>query len=216
MVASISLVIPTAMATSTPPEHDDTADILILSHSTAAILSILFASYFLFRFRTHKAFFSHGPHDRGNQRMEDRMDLLSRPWFVRLIPIAVSFCLLVNGHYLVQSLDVSTKRMKIPKSFVGMVLLPLTGNIANAAGIINTCRTRMMDFAIRAVMNNVLDMLLFITPFLVLLGWIINKPMELELGLFEAIVFLLAMIIMTYLLQQGKATYFKGFMLIGT
>jgi Ca2+:H+ antiporter len=65
-------------------------------------------------------------------------------------------------------------------------------------------------------MSNVLDVLLFIMPLLVLLGWAIDIPVKLDFGLFETVVFFLAMTVMTYLLQQGKTSYFEGFMLMGT
>jgi Ca2+:H+ antiporter len=221
MVVSISLLIPTVMSAATPPEYDDTNNTLTLSHATAIVLFMLFISYLFFRFRTHEVIFRRVPYDgvTANQTIPiigGRLGLLSSPWVFRLIFISASLCIIACGRYIIHSIDVSIKRMRITKSFVGLVLLPLMGNIAKSVAIVTTCRTRMLDLAIRAVMSNVLDTLLFIAPFLVLLGWIVNQPMDLEFGLFEAIVLLLAIIVMTILLQHGKTTYFEGAMLMGT
>jgi len=192
-----------------------------LSHATAIILFMLFISYLFFRFRTHEVIFSRTPYDGGtahptNHIIGDRLGLLSSSWMFRLIFISASLCVIACGHYIIHGIDVSIKIMRITKSFVGMVLLPLMGNIAKSVAIVTACRTRRIDLAIRAVMSNILDTLLFITPFLVLLGWIVNQPMELEFGFFEATIFLLAIIVMTYVLQHGKTTYFEGVMLMGT
>ena len=221
MVVSISLAIPTIMSAETDPEHDNRNNTLTLSHITAIVLFMLFISYLFFRFRTHKEIFSSTLYGGGttsqiNHIIGDDLGLLSNSWILRLIFISASLCAIACGHYIVHNIDVSIERMRITKSFAGIVLLPLTGSMAKSVAVVTTCRTRRMDLAIRVVMSNVLDTLLFVIPLLVLLGWIVNQPMELEFGRFEAIIFLLAMIIMTYILQRGKATYFEGAMLMGT
>lgn len=221
MVVSISLLIPTVMSASTPPEYDDTSNTLTVSHATAIILFILFISYLFFRFRTHEMMFRRAPYDgvtmhETNPIIGDSPRMLSSSWIFRIIFISASLCVIACGLYVIDSIDVSIKRMGITKSFAGMVLLPSIGNIAKSVAIVTACRTRRIDLAIRVIMSNVLDTLLFIAPFLVLLGWIINQPMELEFNFFEAIVLLLAIIVMTSLLQHGKTTYFEGAMLMGT
>ena len=221
MVVSISLAIPTVMSAATPPEHDNRNNTLTLSHITAIVLFMLFISYLFFRFRTHKVIFGSNLFGGGtvnptNHIIGDGPGLLSNSWILPLIFMSASLCVIACGHYIIHSIDVSVERMRITKSFAGMVLLPLIGNMVKSVAVVTTCRTRRIDLAIRVVMSNVLDTLLFIMPFLVLLGWIVNQPMELEFGRFEAIIFLLAMIVMTYILQRGKATYFEGVMLMGT
>lgn len=220
MVVSISLAIPTVMSAATPPEYDDRNNNLTLSHIIAIVLLMLFIWYLFFRFQTHKEIFGSNPYgvtvNPTNHIIGNGLTLLSSSWVLRLIFIIASLCVIACGHYIIHTIDVSIERMRITKSFAGMVLLPLIGNMAKSIAVITTCRTRRVDFAIRVIMTNVLDTLLFVLPFLVLLGWIVNQPMDLEFGRFEVIIFLLAMIVMTYILQRGKATYFEGVMLMGT
>jgi Ca2+:H+ antiporter len=220
MVVSISLVIPTVMSTATPPEYDDTQNTLALSRVTALVLLVLFISYLFFRFRTHGVIFSRIGRDEGariaiNHNIGDRITQHSSSWTFRLIFFCASLCAVACGWYVIHNIDASIQKMRISQSFVSMVLLPLMCNIAKSIAIVTSCRMRRIDLAVRAAMSNILDTLLFITHFLVTLGWVINKPMELEFGFFEAIVFILAILIVTYILQHGKTTYFEGVMLIG-
>ena len=87
-------------------------------------------------------------------------------------------------------IDATTKTSHITKSFIGLMILPLTGSFTKSFIIIWNARSegeakpgqiRRLDFTVRSVMTNVLDTLLCIMPLLVL---VIGQPMILEFGRF--------------------------------
>ena len=53
---------------------------------------------------------------------------------------------------------------------------------------------------------------LLVTPFLVMVGWAIGKPMSLHFELFETVAFALSVLIVTYVVQDGKSNYLEGAM----
>jgi len=57
---------------------------------------------------------------------------------------------------------------------------------------------------------------LFITPFLVVLGWIIGVDMSLYFQSFETVVLFISVLITNYLIQDGKSNWLEGGMLIAT
>ena len=57
---------------------------------------------------------------------------------------------------------------------------------------------------------------LFVTPFMVILGWIIGQPMTLNFEGFETVVFFLSVLVVNYLIQDGKSNYLEGCMCLGT
>jgi Ca2+:H+ antiporter len=57
---------------------------------------------------------------------------------------------------------------------------------------------------------------LFVTPFLVILGWIMGLPMTLHFQGFETVVFFLSVLVVNYLIQDGKSNYLEGAMCLGT
>jgi Ca2+:H+ antiporter len=57
---------------------------------------------------------------------------------------------------------------------------------------------------------------MLILPLMVLLGWLLDHHLELDFNIFEATIFFLCLIVMTSTIQDGKANYFDGVMLMGT
>ncbi|EFY86010.1 calcium ion transporter Vcx1, putative [Metarhizium acridum CQMa 102] len=236
MSGSICLAIPTVIAMAVEEKHHAgkvNKDPLFLSRATSLVQMFLFLAYLVFRFRTHNRIFPrnpNGPHlsrtstglssgsgsSRGSRHSHVDMILVSLG--------ALTFTALCS-YYLVGSLAGATKALGVSESFTALVVVPQAGSLMKAVTIIKHTRSSAdalpsgmgrLDFAIRSIMTNVFDTELFILPMLVLLGWAVGEPMKLSFGLFEAVIFLMAILTMTYLVQHGKTTYFEGIMLMGT
>lgn len=232
MIVSICLTIPTIMSMAnkeSAPQEGRERNMLVLSRGTSVLLFFLLLSYLIFRFQTHHELFNrdHGPtHSLTMLTMQSEFnEVTTSPLIMASGLVGAMVCASICSNYVIRNIDLTVKILQITKSFAGIVLLPLAGNLAKSSNIIKNSRqeghispTRVnrLDSAIRLIMTNILDTLLFIMPLLVVLGWITNKPMTMNFGLFETVVFLQSIVIMTYLVQHGKTTYFEGFMLIGT
>jgi len=72
-----------------------------------------------------------------------------------------------------------------------------------------------MDLAIGVAIGSSMQIALLVTPFLVILGWIIGQPMSLYFQTFETVVFFVSVLITNYLIQDGKSNYLEGAMLLG-
>lgn len=211
---------------------NDSEDVLLLSRMTAIVLLCLFLTYLNFRFHTHEQLFPKNPNapqfnpeNRTNSTLDD-----SQYSSMRSLALGFSFmgsivCAAICASLLLTNIDVAVQRLNVTKTFVGFVITPLAASLAKSVTIVKHARSgrnseaqRMsrLDFVIRSVMTNILDTLLVIIPMLILLGWLMRQPITLDFGLFETVVFLMAIIVMTYLLQYGKTTYFEGCMLMGT
>ncbi len=57
-------------------------------------------------------------------------------------------------------------------------------------------------------------MLLFVTPATVLIGWAMGQPVSLDLHMFEVLILVLAIIIVTGILQDGYSNWLEGSILI--
>lgn len=210
-------------------KHEET---LVLSHLTAVVLFFLFLAYIAFRFLTHDQFFPRNPNamqfnvsGRAPSLPAGRTQEASMLTLIAVLITSIT-CTGVCANFVIVSIKPTVDTLHVTQSFIGLVVLPLTASFAKSVTIIrharsddNTIVTERMsklDFAIRSVMTNVLDTLLFIMPMLVLIGWAAHRPMVLLFELFEVVVFVLAIIIMSYLVQHGKTTYFEGCMLMGS
>ena len=72
-----------------------------------------------------------------------------------------------------------------------------------------------MNLAVNIALGSGLQIALLVTPFLVLLGWIIGQPMSLYFQTFETVVFFVSVLVANYLIQDGKSNYLEGAMLMG-
>jgi Ca2+:H+ antiporter len=72
-----------------------------------------------------------------------------------------------------------------------------------------------MDLALRVALGSSMQIALFVTSFLVLLGWIIQQPMSLAFEPFDAVVFFLSVIVVAGLVPDGESNYLEGAILVG-
>ncbi|KID74424.1 Vacuolar calcium ion transporter [Metarhizium brunneum] len=236
MSGSICLAIPTVIAMAVEEKHHAdkvNRDPLFLSRATSLVQMFLFLAYLVFRFRTHNRIFPRNPNAPRLSRTSTGVSSVSGssrgsgPSHVNMTLVGLGALALTAlcSYYLVRSLAGATKALGVSESFVALVVVPQAGSLMKAVTIIRHTRSSpdalpsgmgRLDFAIRSIMTNVFDTELFILPMLVLLGWAVGEPMKLSFGLFEAVIFLMAILTMTYLVQHGKTTYFEGIMLMGT
>lgn len=211
-VASSSLIIPaTLYATLSSSKSDSDANILILSHGTAIILLILYILFLFFQLRSHSYLFDEENSQEGEPEGEHLLSPVSAGIALAVITVLVAVC----AEYLVDSIDAIVETAHISKTFIGLILLPIVGNAAEHVTACIVAYKNKMDLAIGVAIGSSLQIALFVTPFLVVLGWIINQPMTLHFQGFETVVFFVSMLVVNYLIQDGRSNYLEGAMSLG-
>ncbi|KAL8737962.1 MAG: hypothetical protein Q9181_001184 [Wetmoreana brouardii] len=71
-----------------------------------------------------------------------------------------------------------------------------------------------MDLAIGVAVGSSIQIALFVTPVVVLLGWILQKDMSLYFSIFETISLFVSAFIINFLILDGKTNYLEGALLI--
>lgn len=224
-VSSASLIIPaTLYAVISPPSSSDEGahqdaenNILILSHGTAVILLILYVLYLVFQLYTHTELFD-GPKDaerqvengqggeggEGGQEEEEEEEEetphILNPVAAGVALVVVTVMVAICAEYLVDSIDSIVETAHISKTFIGLILLPIVGNAAEHVTAVVVSYKGMMDLAIGVAIGSSMQIALLVTPFLVILGWIIGQDMTLHFRTFETVVFFLSILIVNYLI----------------
>ncbi|CAG8652125.1 13057_t:CDS:2, partial [Ambispora leptoticha] len=131
-LACIALIIPTALHANAD-KNEITQGILNLSHGTAVVLLIVYAFYLYFQLKTHKYLHNEIHEDAELEELEEREEpQLSLSISVALsavITVAIAFC----GEFLVSSIEGISETSGLSKTFVGLILIPIVSNVANAA-----------------------------------------------------------------------------------
>lgn len=148
------------------------------------------------------------------RRQEDKPVLT--PWAAAVVLILITIAVAVCAEFLVDSIDAIVAATHISKTFIGLILIPIVGNAAEHVTAVIVARKDKMDLAIGVAIGSSLQIALLVTPFLVILGWIMDRSMTLNFEIFETVVFFLSVIVVNYLIQDGESNYLEGAMLLGT
>jgi Ca2+:H+ antiporter len=212
-VASASLIIPAALSASIKaPPADVAAVVLNISRGTAIILLILYCLYLFFQLNSHHSIFDAEHAAEEEEASPQLLKPVPATIALVLITLLVAWC----AEYLVDSIDAVVSSTPLSRTFIGLILLPIVGNAAEHVTAVIVAAKGKMDLAIGVAIGSSLQIALFVTPFMVILGWIIHRDMSLNFGGFETVVFFISVQVVNYLIQDGKSNYLEGAMCIGT
>ncbi|WYZ46221.1 hypothetical protein EsH8_IX_000446 [Colletotrichum jinshuiense] len=125
--------------------------------------------------------------------------------------VLIAFC----AEAMVSSIDYVTKQGGISEEFVGLILLPIVGNAAEHATAVTVAIKDKMDLAIGVAVGSSMQVALFLIPLLVIIGWGMgNDDMTLSFDLFQVAVLFVAVLLVNYLIGDGKSHWLEGLQLI--
>ena len=118
------------------------------------------------------------------------------------------------AEYLVDSIDHFVENTSVSQAFVGLIILPIVGNAAEHVCAVTVASKNKMDLAIGVAVGSSIQIALFVTPVIVLLGWMLGKDMTLYFSLFETISLFVSAFIVNFLVLDGRSNYLEGSLLI--
>jgi len=116
--------------------------------------------------------------------------------------------------FLLNSIDNLTSNGPIGKGFVGLIISPVAGNIVEYAEHAISSAEDKLDHSMNIAVGSSIQMALFVIPFMVVLGWILGKPLTLLFDPFLSIVLFLTVYAVSRMLQYGTSNWLKGMTLI--
>jgi len=119
------------------------------------------------------------------------------------------------AEFLVDSIDYVTTQGHISKEFLGLILLPIVGNAAEHATSVTVAIKDKMDLAIGVAVGSSMQVALFLIPLLVVIGWGMgNDTMNLSFDMFQVAVLFVAVLLVNYLIADGKSHWLEGMLLM--
>lgn len=118
------------------------------------------------------------------------------------------------AEFLVGSLDYLITSSGVSQAFIGLIILPLVGNAAEHVTAVTVAAKNKMDLAIGIALGSSIQIALFVTPLMVILGWIIGRDMSLYFSLFETVALFASTVIVCFLLIDGRSNYLEGALLM--
>lgn len=144
---------------------------------------------------------------------EEKKPVMSRTAAVMLLLCStglVAFC----AELLVDAIPEMVADTSVSEAFIGLIILPIVGNAAEHVTAVAVAAKNKMDLAIGVAIGSSIQIALFITPVVVLLGWILDKDMSLLFTLFETVSLFVTVFVVNFLIQDGRSNYLEGALLM--
>lgn len=117
------------------------------------------------------------------------------------------------SEFLISSMEDFMEQARVSKEFIGIIVLPIIGNAAEHWTAILSAYHGKTDLALGVAVGSSCQMALFVTPFTVMVGWVVGTPMTMDFHPFQAIVLLLSVLIVGNILKDNEANWLIGSML---
>ncbi|KAL9085847.1 MAG: hypothetical protein Q9159_004512, partial [Coniocarpon cinnabarinum] len=133
----------------------------------------------------------------------------------------------VCSEYVVDNISEVASQNNVPLEFIGLILLPIVGNAAEHATAVTVAIKDKMDLSIGVAVGSSLQIALLVIPLSVVIGWIVGAknpappqvaegPMTLNFDGFIVTILFVSILLVNYLIQDGKSHWLEGVMLMTT
>eukprot|EP00930_Biecheleria_cincta_P088030 TRINITY_DN7726_c0_g1_i1.p1 TRINITY_DN7726_c0_g1~~TRINITY_DN7726_c0_g1_i1.p1 ORF type:complete len:154 (-),score=17.29 TRINITY_DN7726_c0_g1_i1:174-635(-) len=115
---------------------------------------------------------------------------------------------------MVNSLEGVVENAHISSHFIGIILLPIVGNACEHASAIRFAIMDKPGLSIGIAVGSSTQISLFVVPFAVLAGWVLDKPMDLNLGSLNTTVMVISVVVVLSVVVDGQSNWLQGYLLM--
>jgi Ca2+:H+ antiporter len=102
------------------------------------------------------------------------------------------------------------KGLGVSEFFLGIILVPLIGNVAEHLVAVQMALKNKMDMSTEIAISSSLQIALFVAPLLVFVSLFLGHPLQIIFTRFELVALLTAVIISALVSADGESTWFEG------
>lgn len=205
-LAVVALGIPAVFSLAGGDLRPNDRDILRLSDGLAIVLIVIYGLYLLYTLRQS----SPAETEQEQERHEPSMRLPVAIGILTAATIAIVFM----SEILVGALEPTAESWGLSQLFVGVMLVPLVGNIAEHLVAVQVAVANKMDLSLGIAIGSGLQIALFVTPVLVLVGALIGQPMNLVFNSYELVGLFGAALIAVLISVDGESNWLEGAQLV--
>lgn len=127
--------------------------------------------------------------------------------------LASSLFVAICAEFLVTSIDDMVEHSPLSEAFIGLIILPIAGNMAEHITAMTVAARNKMDLAIGVAVGSSIQIALFVTPVVVIIGWILDRDMTLYFSLFETIALAATAFVVNFIILNERTNYLEGALL---
>ena len=198
-IVAAALALPTIFAATSPSPSPTT-----LSIEVAVVMFVLYVLYLVYYLRSPSGGVATGEGHAPFGRIASLVLLV-------VSTAAVAFV----SEAFVGAIEPLTEEFGISELFVGVILVPIVGNIAEHIVGVQIAYKNNMDFSMAISLGSSIQVALLVTPILVFLGPLLGHPLRLVFTPLELGALAAAVVVTGFVALDGKSNWLEGAMLTG-
>jgi len=198
-IVAAALSLPTIFAATSPSPSPTT-----LSIEVAVVMFVLYILYLIYYLRSPE----------GGVATGEGHAPFSRTVSFALLLVSTAAVAFVSEAF-VGAIEPLTEEFGVSELFVGVILVPIVGNIAEHIVGVQIAYKNNMDFSMAISLGSSIQVALLVTPILVFLGPLLGHPLRLVFTPLELGALAAAVVVTGFVALDGKSNWLEGAMLTG-
>jgi Ca2+:H+ antiporter len=208
LLAVCALVIPSIFSHSIDLVNHDAVEYLSLG--VAGVMIVLYVLALVFQLRD--------PNARTYEDDEYEAAVHEAPhWSLRrsiIVLLLATGAIIWMSEILVGSVEHVVLEVGISEFFLGIIIIPLIGNVAEHLVAVQVALKNKMELSLAISVGSSLQIALFVAPLLVFISLLMGNPLTLVFNQFELIALLVAALIAGFVSLDGESNWLEGAMLL--
>jgi Ca2+:H+ antiporter len=204
-LAVVSLTIPAVFALGPEETRPSEQNISFLSDGLAVVLIVVYGLYILFSLRQQSP--------EADLREEHGAPTMKLPVALGIMA-ATTVGIVFMSEVLVGAVEPVAEQWGLSELFIGVMLVPLVGNIAEHIVAVQVAYQNKMDLSLGIAVGSGLQIALFVTPVLVWISVLLGNPMTLVFNGYELAGLIGAALIAVLISVDGESNWLEGVQLV--
>ncbi len=186
-----------------------------LSLFVAAVLIILYVLSLIYFFRQPEQ--QAAGHSGTDAAASDEGEHHTPKWSVPVASGVLAACTLMIvflSEFLVGAVEPVVTGLGVSEIFLGIIIIPFVGNIAEHIVAVQMAYKNKMDLAMSIALGSSTQIALFVAPLLVFVSLLFGSEMTLFFSLLEVAALALSVIIATFIAVDGESNWLEGAQLL--
>ncbi len=137
----------------------------------------------------------------------------SVPVSIAVLAVSTLFVVFLS-EMLVHSIEGVVEHLGVSEIFLGVIIIPLVGNVAEHVVGVQVALKNKMDLSLAISLGSSMQIALFVAPLLVFISMFFAREMTLFFSLFEVAMLTLSVMLATIIAQDGESNWLEGAQLL--
>lgn len=201
-LATLALAIPTIFSHSIGPEGSPNVEFLSLG--VAVIMIVLYGFGLFYSLKSTGSPLTYESHqDKIRPSKSELRNAL-------LLLAGATIGVVILSELLVGSIEAVVSNFGLSEFFLGIILIPIVGNVAEHIVAVQAAARNDMDLSVEIAVSSSLQIALFVAPLLIFVSLLMGNPLTIVFNLFELAALGSAVLITVMVSADGESNWLEG------